>query len=115
MRKLGKWIGVAGEDAQSAGIPPSNRDPLMLAYGEQILDGLVYELYFPNEVHGAGLGLFDLVEQAGLPALDSLPEAERLPTLRETFEDLYEGHHAVRIALDKLQTLEPVRIIEGQA
>ena len=87
----------------------------MLAYWEQILNGLVYELYFPDEVHGAGLRLFDLVEQAGLPDIETIAESQRLPTLREKFEDLYEGQHPVRIALDKLQTLDTVRIIEGKA
>ena len=104
-------------NAQFASHPDmqTTRDPLMLAYWEQILNGLVYELYFPDEVHGAGLRIFDLVAQAGLPDIESIPESERLPTLREKFEDLYEGHHPVRIALDKLQTLDTVRIIEGKA
>jgi len=91
----------------------SARDPLMLAYFEQILNGLVYELYFPEEVHEAGLHLFDVVEQANLPSLDTLPEANRLPHLRTLFESLYDGTHPLRIALSKLQTLDTVRIIEG--
>jgi len=36
-----------------------------------------------------------------------------LPTLREKFEDFYDPNHPLRIALDKLQTLDTVRIIEG--
>jgi hypothetical protein len=48
----------------------TTRDPLMLAYWEQILNGLVYELYFPEEVHGAGLHFFYLVEQAQLADLE---------------------------------------------
>ena len=43
----------------------------MLGYWEQVLNGLVYELYFPEELHARGLRLFDLVQQASLPALDS--------------------------------------------
>ena len=91
----------------------SARDPLMLAYFEQILNALVYELYFPEEVHGAGLHLFDLVEQAKLPSFDILPEPDRIPHLRTLFESLYDGTHPLRIALTKLQTLDTVRIIEG--
>ena len=93
----------------------STRDPLMLAYFEQILNGLVYELYFPEEVHGAGLHLFDAVAKAKLPAIETLPEEDRLPRLRTLFETLYDGTHPLRIALDKLQTLDTVRIIEGKA
>ncbi len=93
----------------------TTRDPLMLAYFEQILNGLVYELYFPDEVHGAGLRLFDLVEAANLPALDAVPKAQRLPRLRQLFEALHDGTHPLKIALQKLQTLDTVRIIEGKA
>lgn len=93
----------------------TTRDPLMLAYFEQILNGLVYELYFPDEVHGAGLPLFDLVEAAHLPALDAIPEAQRLPRLRQLFETLHDGTHPLKIALQKLQTLDTIRIIEDKA
>ena len=86
----------------------------MLAYFEQILNGLVYELYFPEEVHGAGLRLFDLVAAAKLQELDAIPEAQRLPRLRQLFEALHDGTHPLHQALQKLQTLETVRIIEGK-
>ena len=72
-------------------------------------------LYFPEEVHGAGLRLFDLVEQAKLPNIDTVAQSQRLTTLREKFADLYDANHPLRIALDKLQTLDTVRIIEGKA
>ncbi|HAB16476.1 MAG TPA: hypothetical protein DCE44_08500 [Verrucomicrobiales bacterium] len=87
----------------------------MLTYWERVLNGLVYELYFPEEVHGAGLRLFELVEAARLPDVNALPETERLPRLRQKFEELHDGAHPLRVALDKLQTLDTVRIIEGKA
>ncbi len=87
----------------------------MLAYWERALNGLVYELYFPDELHAAGLHLFDIVEKAKLPDINLTPESKRLDVLREKFEDLYDGNHPLRIALDKLQTLDTVRIIEGNA
>jgi len=102
----------------------STRDPLMLAYFEQIMNGLVYELYFPEEVHAAGLHLFDVVEQSvGQAFLPAIPPKDAdtnvcttfLPRLRTLFETLYDGTHPLRIALDKLQTLDTVRIIEGKA
>jgi hypothetical protein len=93
----------------------TTRDPLMVAYWERVLNGLVYELYFPEELHAAGLRLFDLVASAALPDVTALPEAVRLPRLRQKFEELHDGAHPLRIALDKLQTLDTVRIIEGKA
>lgn len=92
----------------------TTRDEVMLAYWERVVNGLVYELYFPEEVGGAGLRLFELVEAAGLPEVEKLAEAKRLPRLRAAFEELYDGTHPLRQALDKLQTLEVVRLIEGQ-
>jgi hypothetical protein len=93
----------------------TTRDPLMVVYWERVLNGLVYELYFPEELHAAGLRLFDLVASAALPDVTALPEADRLPRLRQKFEELHDGAHPLRIALDKLQTLDTVRIIEGKA
>ncbi|MDP2138187.1 MAG: Eco57I restriction-modification methylase domain-containing protein, partial [Candidatus Didemnitutus sp.] len=104
----------------------STRDPLMQAYWEQILNGLVYELYFPGELHAAGLRLFDLVAKAALPGLPSeapserrrditqLPEKDRLKTLRMKFEEVYDIEHPLRAALFSLGNLETVRIIEGK-
>jgi adenine-specific DNA-methyltransferase len=94
--------------------PASTRDQLMLAYWERVLNGLVYELYFPEEVHGAGLRLFDLVAAAGIPDLSAVAEKARLPTLRQAFETLQDPDHPLRQALDQLQTLETVKIIEGR-
>ncbi len=95
----------------------------MLAYWERVLNGLVYELYFPEEVRGSLKkeggrlkgSLFTLVEEAGLPDIATLPEADRLPRLRQKFEELHDGTHPLRLALDQLQTLDTIRIIEGQA
>ena len=87
----------------------------MLGYWEQVLNGLVYELYFTEELHERNLHLFDLVEETGLPALETIPETERLSRLREEFERVYDLQHPLRAALHELQTVEEVRIIEGKA
>lgn len=100
---------------EGASSDQTTRDPLMLTYFEQILNGLVYELYFPEELHEADLRIFDLVGQVALQDIESIPEAKRLTTLRPLFEALYDGTHPLKIALQKLQTLDTVRIIEGNA
>ena len=93
------------------------RDPLMLDYYEELLNALVYELYLPEELHAAGLKMFERVAAAGLPALDTLPKAPaaRLIALREKFEECHAPAHPLRAALQKLHTLDPIRIIEGKA
>ncbi len=93
----------------------SARDALMFSFWERTLNGMVYELYFPDEVHGAGLHLCSLVEQAKIPHINKIVKSKRLETMRDKFEDLYDPNHSLRIALDKLQTLDTVRIIEGNA
>lgn len=93
----------------------TTRDPLMVAYWERVLNGLLYELYFPEELHAAGLRFFDLVASADLPDVTALAEKDRLPRLRQKFEELHDGAHPLRQALDQLQSLETVKIIEGKA
>ncbi len=99
----------------------------MVAYWERVLNGLVYELYFPEELHAAGLRLFDLVASARLPSVEQTilsvqaegktkEDTDRIvcATLRQKFEELHDGAHPVRFALDKLQALDTIRIIEGK-
>ncbi|MBI5770019.1 MAG: N-6 DNA methylase [Verrucomicrobia bacterium] len=102
------------EFSVAASTDQSTRDPLMLAYWEQILNGLVYELYFREELHAAGLRLFDLVATANLPDVSKLAEKDRLSTLRKKFEEVYDIEHPLRAALFSLGNLETVRIIEGK-
>ena len=87
---------------------------MMLGYFQQVLNGLVYELDFPDELHAHGLSPFDLVTRAALPTLDSIPAPQRLPRLRELFETHYHPDHPLRVSLGKLQTLDTIRIIEGR-
>ena len=107
-------IAVAGQ-FQSDPTAQGTRGPLMMAYWERILNGLIFELYFPAEVHNAGLTVFDLVTQASLPAIESAGETDRMARIRHAFEKLYDGDHPLRVALDKLQTLDTIRVVEGEA
>jgi type I restriction-modification system DNA methylase subunit len=94
------------------------RDPLMLDYYEELLNALVYELYLPEDLHNAGLHFFDLIEAAKLPDIAAKPKADpkaKLRLLRDKFEELYTPSHPLRAALQKLHTLDPIRIIEGKA
>ena len=93
----------------------TTRDPLMLAYWERFLNGLVYELYFREELHSSSLTLAKIVDQVQISAFSEIRISDRVPWMRRLFEDLYDGDHALRIALDKLQTLDIVRIIEGKS
>ena len=91
------------------------RASLVSSYFEQLLNGLVYELFFPEELHEQKLFLFRYVEEAKLPVLAEIPEAKRLSVLRETFERIYDLNHPIRGCLFSLRALEIVRIIESEA
>lgn len=82
---------------------------------EQLLAGLVYELYFQADLHARGLTLFDAAEKAGLAALDGLKD-KPLAAASDAFvrEHLAPGQ-PLRVMLSDLQMLDVVRIIEGRA
>ena len=65
----------------------------------------------------AGLHFFDLVAAANLPRVDRDPRdpAAQLAALRCKFEELHAPSHPLRAALQKLHTLEPIKIIEDRA
>jgi hypothetical protein len=88
---------------------------LIAGFVEQWLNALVYELYFTQELHAAGLHFFDLVQAVSLPSLDTLAEAERLPRLQAHFKTTYASDHKLRQALYRLGSLDVVRTIEGKA
>lgn len=87
---------------------------LLAGYFEQWVNALVYELFFPEPLHAAGLHFFRLTEQAKLPALSEIKGRE-LATLRAKFEELYAPNHPLRQGLFALDSIEEIRIIEGKA
>jgi hypothetical protein len=106
------WLHRQPSVSESAREHP--RDPLIAAYFEQWVNALVYELYFPQELHAAGLHFFDLTAEHSLPPVNEWREKdERLPKIRERLDTLNAAGHPLRRALDQLQTLDLVRIVEG--
>jgi len=92
-----------------------NRTCLTDAWLFRAINGLVDELFFPDELHAQKLFFFHYIETAKLPALSEIPEARRLVVLRETFERIYDLNHPIRGCLFSLGSLETVRTIAGEA
>jgi adenine-specific DNA-methyltransferase len=81
---------------------------------ERWVNALVYELFFPEELHARGLELFSLTEDfAPLMPNSNVEAEEMLQAARAIVERLSEAGHSLRRALDKLQTLDLVRTVEG--
>lgn len=80
---------------------------------EQLLDGLTYELFFPDELLAAGILLFDTCVACGLAGLAHLQG----PALAEAAGEWAARHLApgapLAEMLEKLKDVEVVRIIEG--
>jgi hypothetical protein len=85
---------------------------LMTGYFEQWLNGLVYELFFPGELHARKLKLFDQTAKLDPPDLARVPEKEKLERLQETFSKAYDKNATLRGILSDLNTLDVVRVIE---
>lgn len=73
---------------------------------ERLLNGLVYELFFPEDLYAKNIYLFDACTAAGI--LDGM-DAQAVAT------EIFHPRHPIYGQLFELQTLEVVRLIEGQA
>ena len=89
------------------------RDHIMLGYFERIIDGLVYEVYLPEDLHKGDKHFFQPLLEEQLPSYEEI-QADKMTTLREIFELLYERTHLVRRNLYYLDSVKAVRIIEGK-
>lgn len=83
---------------------------LQSSYFEQLIDGLVYELYFPEEIQTAGKEILPHLGEL-TPLTDEMSEEEKLAVIQREFERLYDPNHPVRNHLETLDSIEEVRII----
>ncbi|MFI5069968.1 MAG: TaqI-like C-terminal specificity domain-containing protein [Terriglobales bacterium] len=92
----------------------TNTESPQASYFEQLLNGLVYELFFEQELHAEKLFLFEYLEQVGPPKLGQFPKAKQKPIINEFYEKIADLNHPIRSCLFSLRSLEVVRIIEGE-
>jgi 23S rRNA G2445 N2-methylase RlmL len=80
---------------------------------ERWINGLVYELYFPEDLHAAGIKIFEATQQI----LDTVAAEPKGATKRFAYWQqllrAVEEEGPLRTALEKLHELEVVRRIEG--
>ncbi|MBP7612330.1 MAG: Eco57I restriction-modification methylase domain-containing protein [Paludibacter sp.] len=84
---------------------------LELKFYEHLLDGLIYELYFPEEIKSAGKEILKHLGNLN-PINDEMSEEEKLAIIQSEFERLYDPNHPVRFAIETLDSVEEVRIIK---
>lgn len=81
---------------------------------EQLINGLVFELFFPDELHAANIRLFDACEKADVGKLANLEDKALVTAATELAGRIFATDHPIYAMLFDLQALEVVRIIEGK-
>src|SRR5690606_37672968 len=90
-------------------LTPSER--VSTVYFSSIVDALIYELYFPEEIKSAGKEI--LKHLGDLKRItDDMSEEKKLAIIQSEFERLYDPNHPVRFAIETLDSVEEVRIIK---
>ncbi len=89
------------------------RDYMMVKYFEQIIDGLVYELYLTDELHRADKYFFKPLLDENLPPIKEIT-GDKMSVIRDIFEQLFDRKHTVRKTLFFLDSLKIIRIIEDK-
>ena len=81
---------------------------------EQLINGLAFELFFPDNLHAANIHLFDACDQAGLGKLSTLKDKALVTAANELATTIFAPSHPLYAMLFDLQGLDVVRIIEGR-
>lgn len=86
-----------------------DRDPRF----EQLLNGLVYELFFPNELSAGNVRLFDACDRSDLNQFEGLGTDAIKERAKAWAHECMKPGGEIRIMLSDLQSFDVVRIIEG--
>jgi len=90
------------------------REQIYISAFENLLNGLVYALYFPKELGTANIPIFEIISKSNLPNISSIPKDEQLSVIYELHEKLFQYDHPIRSALFSLRGIDFVRIIEEE-
>ena len=83
---------------------------LMKSFFEQVIDSVIYEMYFPNEFHSAGKEILKHLGDLN-PITEEMSPEQKLSIVQSEFERLYDPNHPVRNNVETLDSVEEVRII----
>ena len=89
-------------------------DHLIVEYIENILNGLIYELYLPDDIHRGDIYFFQPLLDEQLPQLGDI-QGDKMSALRDIFEHLHDRTHPIGKNLFFLDSIKPIRIIESEA
>jgi adenine-specific DNA-methyltransferase len=81
---------------------------------EQLINGLVFELFFPDDLRRAKIHLFDACEKVGIGKLATLKGKTLVTAAEELAARIFATSHPIYAMLFDLQGLDVVRIVEGR-
>lgn len=84
---------------------------LVFSFFEQLLDAIVFELYFEKELQSANKQILPHLGNLK-PITDEMSDEEKLAIIQSEFERLYDPNHQVSNNLETLDSIEEVRIIK---
>ncbi|MGD0342972.1 MAG: TaqI-like C-terminal specificity domain-containing protein, partial [Bacteroidales bacterium] len=80
---------------------------------ESLIDAMVYELYFPEEIKVADSEIIKHI--VDLPELkENWSDKKKIEVIDSVYKELSDPSHPVSIAMAKMQEIEEVKIIEGR-
>lgn len=79
---------------------------------ERLIDAMVYELYFQDEIKEGGAEVLKYLEN--LPELSEVEDERNIKIIERVYRELSDPLHPISAALLKLLTIEVVNIIEGR-
>lgn len=83
------------------------------SFFESLIDAMVYELYFPDEIKAAGCEV--LKHLTNLQELqDEGGNEQKITLIEQVYKEISHPAHPVSIAMFKMETIEEIRIIEGK-
>ena len=88
-------------------------DQLIPMYFEQIIDGMVYELYFPELLKKHNR---EIIKHLGeLPEFtDGMSDEQKMKICKQVFDRLNDKEHPVRVNLFYMNSIPEIAIIEGK-
>jgi len=83
------------------------------SFFESLIDAMVYELYFPDEIKAAGCEVLKHLTYLQ-DMQDDESNEQKLILIEQVYKELSHPAHPVSIAMFKMETIEEIRIIEGK-
>jgi hypothetical protein len=80
---------------------------------EELINGLVFELFFPEDMRKAGIQLFDAAEKIGIQRLETLKDKELMKTAESLATLAFANDHQIYAMLFNLRAVDVYRMIEG--